>query len=163
MHASTAIQSRVLAPDVAVALSRHDRHQLRPGLDILADAQGPVADRPVHGQRDGGVAGVGLRLSLHRLGKLRLLRILDGTEAGFRQVGVRWVSCSAKTWLERSTTIVALADSSVRPRDVDRRLLDGGPAANPPQTESCTAAAASVSYAVVKANAARHQTFTVEA
>jgi hypothetical protein len=48
-------------------LQRHDRHQLRAGLDILADPQGAPADRAVDRGRDRRIAEVELGLMLYRL------------------------------------------------------------------------------------------------
>jgi hypothetical protein len=44
------------------AIGRHHRHQLRPGLDILADAQRVVADDAVDRGRDRDVAEIGAAL-----------------------------------------------------------------------------------------------------
>ena len=50
------------------AIDRHNRHQLRPGLHVLADAQRPVADDAVDRSRNGGVAEIEIGLVLQRLG-----------------------------------------------------------------------------------------------
>ena len=48
-------------------LQRHDRHQLRAGLDVFPDPQRPHADGAVHWRYDRCVAEVELGLMLHRL------------------------------------------------------------------------------------------------
>ena len=48
-------------------VQRHDRHQLRAGLHVLADAQRPGADRAVLGCDDRRIAEVQPRLLLHRV------------------------------------------------------------------------------------------------
>ncbi len=48
-------------------VDRHDRHQLRAGLDILADAQRAVADHAVDRRGDRRIGEVELGLVLHRL------------------------------------------------------------------------------------------------
>ena len=48
-------------------LQRHHRHQLRAGLDVLADPQSANADCAIDRRRDRRVAEVEFRLVLHRL------------------------------------------------------------------------------------------------
>jgi hypothetical protein len=110
-------------------LQRHDRHQLRAGLDILADPQGAHADRAVDRGRDRRIAEVELGLMLYRLllGERRVgLGELRLEDADLGQLGVALVILLRidKRRLIRSDLLPVLLDNELLLSDLLVQAVD---------------------------------------
>ena len=93
----------VVGDDVDRA-QRHDRHQLRAGLDVLPDPQRPRADRAILGRDDRRVAEVESRLLLDRACMLQ--RRLG--------LGLRAVCSTATCWRALASAARACCRSAAR-------------------------------------------------